>query len=230
MASTSIEATELFVRTIADVAIRNEKYFADLDGVCGDGDFGISLAAGFSKVLEQWDALDKSTPAALLKAVSMTIASRVGGVSGAIWGTAFLRASTVAAGKQELSAGDVVAMARAAIEGMKKRGQSDLGDKTLLDAFVPAVDEFERLTNAGAGVADAIRGASVVARQKTEEIKPWIAKRGRASYTGERSCNTYDAGSIAIAMMAEQLAAVWNSSSTVGASEEAILRAERGVR
>lgn len=218
MASTSIEATELFVRTIADVAVQNEKYFADLDGVCGDGDFGISLAAGFSKVLEQWDALDRSTPAALLKGVSMTIASRVGGVSGAIWGTAFLRASTAGAGKPELSSDDVVAMARAAIEGMKKRGQSDLGDKTLLDAFVPAVDEFERLAKAGAGVADAIRGASVVARQKTEEIKPWVAKRGRASYTGERSCNTYDAGSIAIAMMAEQLAAVWSSSSTVGAS------------
>lgn len=212
--ASSIEATELFVRTIADVAIQNEKYFADLDGVCGDGDFGISLAAGFSKVLEQWDTLDRSTPAALLKGVSMTIASRVGGVSGAIWGTAFLRASVAAAGKTELTAAEVVAMARAAIEGMKKRGQSDLGDKTLLDAFVPAVDEFERLTLAGQGTGEAIRAASIVARQKTEEIKPWVAKCGRASYTGERSCGTYDAGSIAVAMMAEQLAAVWEQSSS----------------
>lgn len=215
MASTSIEATELFVRTLADVALENEKYFADLDGVCGDGDFGISLAAGFSKVLEQWDALDHSTPAALLKGVSMTIASRVGGVSGAIWGTAFLRASMIAGDKPELTAANVVAMARAAIEGMKKRGQSDLGDKTLLDAFVPAVDEFEKAIGDGKSVADAIRAASTVARQKTEEIKPWVAKRGRASYTGERSCGTYDAGSIAVAMMAERLAAVWEGSSTV---------------
>ena len=212
MASTSIEATERFVRTLADVAIRNEKYFADLDGVCGDGDFGISLAAGFSKVMEQWDALDHSSPGALLKGVSMTIASRVGGVSGAIWGTAFLRASVNAGAKDELSAADVVAMARAAIEGMKKRGQSDLGDKTLLDAFVPAVDEFERLTAAGTSASEALRAASVVARQKTEDIKPWVAKRGRASYTGERSCDTYDAGSIAVAMMAEELAAVWDTS------------------
>lgn len=210
--ASSIEATELFVRTIAEVAIQNEKYFADLDGVCGDGDFGISLASGFSKVMEQWDALDRSTPGALLKGVSMTIASRVGGVSGALWGTAFLRASAVAGTKTELTAADVVAMARAAIAGMKKRGQSDLGDKTLLDAFVPAVDEFERRTAEGSSAAEALRAASVLARQKTEEIKPWIAKRGRASYTGERSCNTYDAGSIAVAMMAEQLAAVWESS------------------
>jgi dihydroxyacetone kinase/dihydroxyacetone kinase-like protein len=98
---------------------------------------------------------------------------------------------------------------------MKKRGQSDLGDKTLLDAFVPAVDEFERLTAAGTSARDALRAASVVARQKTEEIKPWVAKRGRASYTGERSCNTYDAGSIAVAMMAEQLATAWDKTSTV---------------
>jgi dihydroxyacetone kinase/dihydroxyacetone kinase-like protein len=207
--ASSIEATELFVRTLADVAIQNEKYFADLDGVCGDGDFGISLAAGFSKVMEQWDALDKSSPGALLKGVSMTIASRVGGVSGAIWGTAFLRASTIAGAKSDLTAEDIVAMARAAIEGMKKRGQSDLGDKTLLDAFVPAVDEFAKLTGEGKSVSDALRAASVVARQKTEEIKPWVAKRGRASYTGERSCGTYDAGSVAIAMMAERLAEAW---------------------
>jgi phosphoenolpyruvate---glycerone phosphotransferase subunit DhaL len=213
--ASSIEATELFVRTIADVAIQNEKYFADLDGVCGDGDFGISLAAGFGKVLEEWNNLDRSTPGSLVKGVSMTIASRVGGVSGAIWGTAFLRASVVAGTKTDLGPADVVAMARAAIEGMKKRGQSDLGDKTLLDAFVPAIDEFEKSIAEGKSAGEAVRAASIVARQKTEEIKPWVAKRGRASYTGERSCGTYDAGSIAVAMMAEQLAAVWEQSTTV---------------
>jgi dihydroxyacetone kinase/dihydroxyacetone kinase-like protein len=221
MASTSLEATELFVRTIADVAIRNEKYFADLDGVCGDGDFGISLATGFSRVIELWASLDRATPGALLKSVSMTIASRVGGVSGAIWGTAFLRASIAAGAREELTTADVVAMLTAAAEGMKKRGQSDLGDKTLLDAYLPAVDEFARLMRDGGLAADALRAASLVARQKTEEIKPWVAKRGRASYTGERSCGTYDAGSIAIAMMAEELAEAWKPSSTV---------AERGVR
>ena len=209
MALTSLEATERFVRTIADVAIQNEQYFAELDGVCGDGDFGISLAAGFNKVIEQWEALDRTTPGSFLKGVSMTIASRVGGVSGAIWGTAFLRASIAAGEKQTLTADDIVAMLEAAITGMKKRGQSDLGDKTLLDAFVPAVEEFARVARGGASTAEALKAASVLARSKTEEIKPWVAKRGRASYTGERSCNTYDAGSIAIAMMAERLAETW---------------------
>ena len=190
MALTSLEAAERFVRTIADVAIQNEQYFAELDGVCGDGDFGISLAAGFNKVIEQWEALDRTTPGSFLKGVSMTIASRVGGVSGAIWGTAFLRASIAAGEKQTLTADDIVAMLEAAITGMKKRGQSDLGDKTLLDAFVPAVEEFARVARGGGSTAEALKAASVMARSKTEEIKPWVAKRGRASYTGERSCNT----------------------------------------
>ena len=213
--ASSVEATELFVRTLADVALQNEKYFAHLDGVCGDGDFGISLASGFSKVVEQWPTLDRTSPGALLKAVSMVIASRVGGVSGAIWGTAFLRASIAAGSKQDLTADDVIAMLRSAAEGMKKRGQSDLGDKTLLDAYVPAVDELARVLSGGGSTLDALRSASVVARQKTEEIKPWVAKRGRASYTGDRSCDTYDAGSVAVAVMAERLTAAWEQTSTV---------------
>ena len=215
MALTSLEGTELVVRTIADTAIQNEKYFAELDGVCGDGDFGISLASGFTKVVEQWASLDRTSPGGLLKGVSMVIASRVGGVSGALWGTAFLRASIVADSKPELTSDDVIAMLRAAAEGMKKRGQSDLGDKTLLDAYVPAVDEFARVLSAGGSILDALRSAGVMARQKTEEIKPWVAKRGRASYTGDRSCDTYDAGSVAIAMMAERVAAAWEQTSTV---------------
>jgi len=214
MALTSLERTDLVIRTIADTAIENEKYFAELDGVCGDGDFGISLASGFSKVVERWSTLDRTTPGSLLKAISMVIASRVGGVSGAIWGTAFLRASIVAGSKQDLTADDVIAMLRGAAEGMKKRGQSDLGDKTLLDAYIPAVDELARVLGEGGSTLDALRSASVVARQKTEEIKPWVAKRGRASYTGDRSCNTYDAGSVAIAVMAERLTAAWEQTST----------------
>ena len=219
---TSLEATERFIKTIADVAIQNEQYFAELDGVCGDGDFGISLAAGFNKVMEQWDALDRTSPGTLLKGVASTIASRVGGVSGAIWGTAFLRAGVAAGDKPTLTVDDIATMLEGAIAGMKKRGQSDLGDKTLLDAFVPAGEEFVRVARAGSSTAEALKAASVVARAKTEEIKPWVAKRGRASYTGERSCNTYDAGSVAIAMMAEKLAETW--------AHTAVTADEKGVR
>jgi dihydroxyacetone kinase/dihydroxyacetone kinase-like protein len=213
MTGSSLEATELVVRTIAETAISNEKYFAELDGVVGDGDFGISLANGFNKLMDEWNALNRSNPGSVLKGVSMVIASRVGGVSGALWGTAFLRAGVVAGDRQELTSDDVIAMLTAAIEGMKKRGQSDVGDKTLLDALVPATLEFAKTLQDGHDTLAALKNASKVARDKTEEIRMWVAKRGRAAYSGERSCGTYDAGSIAIAVIAEKLVEAWEQTS-----------------
>lgn len=214
MTDSSVAVTERVVHTMADVALENEHYFADLDGVVGDGDFGISLANGFRKLMDEWDALDRSSPGIFLKKVSMIITSRVGGVSGAIWGTAFMRAGMTAGDKTDLSAEDVIAMLRSAEEGMKKRGQSDLGDKTLLDGFIPALDEFESTLKDGGTTQEALDAAAVKARAQTEVIKPWIAKRGRAAYTGERSCDTYDAGSIAVAMMAERIAESWRQTTT----------------
>jgi dihydroxyacetone kinase/dihydroxyacetone kinase-like protein len=214
MTDSSLAVTERIVRTMSDVALENEFYFAELDGVVGDGDFGLSLANGFRKLMDEWDTLDRSSPGTFLKKVSMIITSRVGGVSGAIWGTAFMRAGFTAGDKSDLTTDDVIAMLRAAEEGMKKRGQSDLGDKTLLDAFVPALDEFERVVKSGGTTQEALDAAAVKAREQTEVIKPWIAKRGRAAYTGERSCDTYDAGSIAVAMMAEKIAETWREVET----------------
>lgn len=212
MAQSSLETAERIVRTMGDVAIENREYFSELDGVVGDGDFGNSIATGFEAVtVANWDNLNRSSPGNFLKDVALTFMNSVGGVSGSIWGTAFLRAGVKAGDKQELTMDDVHEMLWAAIEGMKKRGKSDLGDKTLLDAFIPATEEFDKVVQNGDVTLDALRSAALVARQKTEEIKPWVAKRGRASYTGERSCNTYDAGSVAIAMMAERLVEVWEA-------------------
>lgn len=212
MAQSSLETTELVVKTMGEVAIANRTYFSELDGVVGDGDFGISLATGFEAVtVTKWDSLNRSNPGSFLKDVAQTFMSNVGGVTGSIWGTAFLRAGIKAGDKQELTTDDVLEMLYAAIAGMKKRGKSDLGDKTLLDACIPATEEFEQVIKNGGTTLDALKSAALVARQKTEEIKPWVAKRGRASYTGERSCNTYDAGSIGVAVMAEKLVEVWEN-------------------
>ncbi|HMQ54017.1 MAG TPA: dihydroxyacetone kinase subunit DhaL [Anaerolineae bacterium] len=210
MAQSSLEIAELIVKTMGEVAISNRTYFSELDGVVGDGDFGNSIATGFEAVtVTKWDSLNRSSPGNFLKDVAQTFMSSVGGVSGSIWGTAFLRAGVKAGDNQALTTDDVLQMLWAAVEGMKKRGKSDLGDKTLLDAFIPALEEFERVVKNGDTTLAALQRAALVARQKTEEIKPWVAKRGRASYTGERSCDTYDAGSIAMAMIAEKLVEVW---------------------
>lgn len=212
MPQSSLETTELVIRTMGDVAIENRKYYSELDGVVGDGDFGNSIATGFEAVtVTKWDDLSRSSPGDFLKDVAQTFMGSVGGVSGSIWGTGFLRAGIKAGNKQDLTTDDLLAMLWFAIEGMKKRGKADIGDKTLLDGFIPATEAFQNALSEGNDPIEALKRASVVARQKTEEIKPWIAKRGRASYTGERSRDTYDAGSIAVADMAERLVEVFEA-------------------
>src|SRR5512139_618021 len=109
---------DFVVRVIAQTAVDNEKYFCDLDAVVGDGDFGYSLARGFEKVLEDWDSFDRSSIGAFLKKAGLVIASRVGGTSGPIWGTAFLRAGAAAGNKIVLTPEDVVAILRAAVQGI----------------------------------------------------------------------------------------------------------------
>ncbi len=209
MERSSLESVKLVVRTIAQTAVDNEKYFGDLDAVVGDGDFGYSLARGFEKVLLDWDTIEYNDIGTFLKKVSLIITSRIGGTSGPIWGTAFLRAGTVAGDKQELEGTDVIAMLRAAIEGIKKRGQTDLGDKTLLDALVTAVDQLELALSASIDVRTALQQAATVARERAEATKELQAKRGRAAYSGERSIGTLDAGAVAVAVMFEQVSEAW---------------------
>src|SRR3984885_11586431 len=120
---------EVVVRTIATVAVSNEKYFGDLDAVVGDGDFGYSMARGFELVLQDWDSFDRADIGTFLKRVAVVITSRIGGTSGPLWGTAFLRAGATAGPADRLEAAQIVAMLRAAIEGIKARGKSDVGDK-----------------------------------------------------------------------------------------------------
>jgi dihydroxyacetone kinase/dihydroxyacetone kinase-like protein len=200
---------EFVVKVIADTVLENEAYFSELDGVVGDGDFGYSIARGFEKVLREWDAMDHSLPGNFLKKVSSTIVSAVGGVSGTIWGTAFLRAGMTLGTKAEITRADVIAVFRAAIEGIKKRGNCDLGDKTYLEALVPATDALEQAFADGKDDATALEIAAVAARECAEATRSMIAKRGRAAYTGERSIGTLDAGSVAVAVIFEAVSKAW---------------------
>ncbi|OIH95616.1 dihydroxyacetone kinase subunit DhaL [Curtobacterium sp. MCBA15_001] len=200
---------ESVVRLIAQTCVDNEKYFCDLDAVAGDGDFGYSLARGFENVLAEFDGYDRSDPGTFLQQVAMTMSSRIGGTSGPIWGTAFLRAAGVAKGKDDLTTEDVVAMLRAAVEGIKKRGGADLGDKTLLDAIVPMTDAIEADGAAGKDGAAIARHAAEVARSAADATSALEARRGRASYTGERSIGSPDPGAVAVAVLAERIADAW---------------------
>jgi phosphoenolpyruvate---glycerone phosphotransferase subunit DhaL len=209
MSEAGLADVEAVVRTIATVAVDNEKYFGDLDAVVGDGDFGYSMARGFELVLQGWDDFDRTDIGTFLKKIAVVITSRIGGTSGPIWGTAFLRAGAAAGTAQVLSPGQVVEMLRAAIAGIKARGKSDIGDKTLLDALEPAVDTIETAVLEGGTAASVLRAAAATARERAEATRSMIAKRGRAAYTGERSIGTLDAGAVAVAVMFEALADQW---------------------
>ena len=210
MSEPALGRAELIVRVIAQTAVDNEKYFCELDAVVGDGDFGYSLARGFENVLSGWDQLEYEDAGGLLKKTAIVLTKRIGGTSGPIWGTAFLRAGGSLSGNPQPSGDDVVAALRAAIDGVKQRGNSDLGDKTLLDALVPAVDELEAALDEG--TATALERAASTARRSAEATEGMLAQRGRASYTGERSRASVDAGAVGVAVMFEAVSEAWRES------------------
>ena len=200
---------EEVVKTIAQTCVENENYFCDLDAVAGDGDFGYSLARGFENVLAEWEGYDRSDLGTFLSKVALTMSSRIGGTSGPIWGTAFLRAATIAKGKHDLAAADAVIMLKAAIDGIKARGGADVGDKTLLDALVPMTEAIEAAIAAGEDSKSIAARAARVAREAAEATSRLTARRGRASYTGERSVGSPDPGAIAIAVLSERISDTW---------------------
>ena len=208
MSDNALTRAEMVVRVIAQTAVDNETYFCELDAVVGDGDFGYSLARGFEVVLGDWDAMEYSDVGGLLKKTAIVLVQAHRRDLGTDLGNGvparWRRAHECARAERR---GQVIAAMRAAIEGIKQRGNTDLGDKTLLDALVPAVDTLEATLPDGAGVA--IERAAATAREKAEATKGMIAQRGRASYTGERSRDSVDAGAIGIAVMFEAVSKAW---------------------
>jgi dihydroxyacetone kinase phosphoprotein-dependent L subunit len=193
---------ERALQTIARISLENEKYFCDLDGEMGDADFGKSIGDGFRAVLRELPSIDRADIGTFLIKVGTVFASHAGGTSGPIWGTAFLKAGLKAKGKTELMAVELVQMGRAAVQGIIARGGAQVGDKTLVDAIVPALDKVEELSQEGQGdLKSVFQAASEVATAAVEGTRNWPAKRGRQSYAGDRTIGTLDPGIVAVAMM-----------------------------
>lgn len=216
----ALERTELILRVFATTAIENERYFCELDAVVGDGDFGYSLARGGEQLLVELDEVSCADVSERLKKSAMTITKRVGGTSGPLWGTAFLRAGVTLADKPEPSGDDWVAALRAAAEGIMQRGKSSLGEKTLLDALVPATDRLEAELKAGAPAATALERAAATAREAADATAEMVAQRGRASYAGDRSRGSVDAGAIAVATLFEAVSAAYRDAAPTTTVEE----------
>ena len=213
MTQASLDDLDLVLTTMSKTIVDNAEYFAHLDSIVGDGDFGYSLRNGWEVVLSDYDTFDHSSVGAILKKVGLTLTGKVGGVSGPIWGTAFLRAGIAAGDRTELAPEDVIAMLRSAITGIMARGGASLGEKTLLDALVPATDVLEAAITDPAYQGDhavaAIQKAADVAVKAAEDTKGMLAMRGRAAYTGERSIGSVDAGATAIGVILQAISAAW---------------------
>lgn len=198
--------TENIIKTIdlmADIIIENEVYFCDLDGVAGDGDFGMSLSKGFKQIKADWETLDKENIGSFLKSCGLIITEYCGGASGPIWGTAFRTMGVYAKDKSTLDAAEVGELLAQAVAGVQKRGGAKLGDKTLLDALIPASEAVK--ANAHKEFLDAMISGANAASEGAEKTKEISATKGRASYVGDRSLSHPDAGAMALGIIFNEL-------------------------
>ena len=183
-----------WIERIADVLHEQAAYLTQLDSPIGDADHGVNMDRGFKAVREKIAAIQGSDAATLLKTVGMTLVSTVGGASGPLYGTAFLRASAALANKQDLTPADIVAMLEAFLGGIVARGKAHTGEKTMVDALTPALEAAKKAASEGASLADVTARASQAAEEGARATIPMLATKGRASYLGERSIGHQDPG------------------------------------
>ena len=208
--------TRDFIERTADVVRDQRAALVELDREIGDGDHGENLERGFSAVrakLAQQPA--DATPGALLKMVATTLISTVGGASGPLLGTAYLKGAAALGEASELDSAAVVAFLTAARDGVVLRGKAEVGDKTMIDAWSPAVDAAARASDSGADVAAVLRAAADAAAEGAASTEPLVARKGRASYLGERAVGHRDPGAQSSSLI---LAAAADAASTSGST------------
>ncbi|ABZ83721.1 dihydroxyacetone kinase, l subunit [Heliomicrobium modesticaldum Ice1] len=189
------------IGAVADAIVQNKDFLTSLDAAIGDADHGINLSRGVEAVRAKAAASPNADIGALLKMVGMTLISTVGGASGPLYGTAFLRAAAPAQGKRALDGETVKEMLAAAIQGIKDRGKATRGEKTMLDALEPAFEAFVQGLEAQKPLVECLEAATAAARQGVEFTKTIVATKGRASYLGERSKGHQDPGATSAAIM-----------------------------
>ena len=197
MTALSIPKIAETIDVTCDTVIRNEKYFSDLDGLAGDGDFGTSLATGFRVIKDELPEIDQSAVGAMLLKIAMICSKHVGGSSGPIWGTGFMKAGMASKGLTEISHDQLTEMVGAALDGIMARGGAKLGDKTLLDALIPIHEKLKEMDGSDRGAV--LAAVTAEADKAIDATRTLVAHRGRASQVGERSANTPDPGIVGIA-------------------------------
>jgi dihydroxyacetone kinase-like protein len=172
----------------------NRAYLTKLDSAIGDADHGTNMARGMTAALAKIDGLDPGDIGKLLKTVGMALVSSVGGAGGPLYGTLFMQLGSKSSGMSEVDLAGFAAMVDAAVQGVQMRGKAEVGDKTMIDALAPARDALNQAASNGASVGEGLAQAVEAAERGMESTIPLVARKGRASYLGERSAGHQDPG------------------------------------
>jgi dihydroxyacetone kinase-like protein len=205
-------STQDVLRWLADshkVFAEERQQLTEMDQAVGDGDFGISLDRGFTAVQAELSANPPADPGSVFKNVATVLIKTMGGSSGPLLGTFFLRAGATCAGKAELAPADVVALFQAGVEGLQQRGKAELGDKTMMDAWLPAVDAMRGALEAGSGLTEILDRGAAAAEAGARATIAMQARKGRGSYLGERSVGHPDPGATAVHLLVKAAADAW---------------------
>jgi len=189
------------VACMTEIIITNEIPFCELDSAAGDGDFGMSLAKGFKEIKSQWESMLSDDFETFLRNCSLVITEYCGGASGPIWGSGFRGAARAAKGISSFGVMEIASILDSAAASIMKTGGAQLGDKTLLDALIPAAESLKESAAMGIGLKSALEASAMQAVRGAESTKNIIATKGRASYLGERSLQFPDAGATAIGII-----------------------------
>ena len=201
----SVEQLVAWLSSFRDAVHEHGAYLTELDSAIGDADHGANLIRGMDAVMAAVDP-PPGSPGELLKKVGMTLVTSVGGASGPLYGTFFLRGAAAAGDAPALDGPAMLAVLRAGLEGIVARGKAEAGDKTMYDALAPAIEEFEQSLASGADVDGAARAAADAAAAGRDATEWLLALKGRASYLGERSVGHIDPGAASSALLVETLA------------------------
>jgi dihydroxyacetone kinase-like protein len=200
------EDTLRWLKQLANVLHENRDYLTQLDSPIGDADHGTNMDRGFKAVADKLPGMANMDIGSILKTVGTTLVSTVGGASGPLYGTAFLRAGMATSGKHELYESDMVSMLEAALEGIKVRGKAQLGEKTMVDALTPALAAAKEAEAQNSGLSQLLRRTSNAAEDGMKRTIPMLATKGRASYLGERSIGHQDPGATSSWLILKTLA------------------------
>ena len=191
-----------WMRRFAAAMEEHREELVRLDTAIGDGDHGTNMARGMRAAMQKLEGQEQNDPAAVLKTVAMALVSSVGGAAGPLYGTLFLGLGGALDGVQEVGPGEYAAAWRKGLEGVQARGKAQPGDKTMVDALMPAVEALERASD----LDSALRDAAAAAQQGMKDTIPLVARKGRASYLGERSRDHQDPGATSAYYLQESAA------------------------